>query len=70
MTITNKEVNDLLNKIDNTLEVIDLEKSIETVRNEMVSVGMTKGLLHPETIELSQQLDKLINRYQLMMNQG
>jgi stage 0 sporulation regulatory protein len=70
MTITNKEVNDLLNKIDNTLEVIDLEKSIEAVRNEMVSAGMTKGLLHPETIELSQQLDTLLNRYQLIMNQG
>jgi stage 0 sporulation regulatory protein len=71
MTITKKDIDNMISKMDNTLELIDLERNIETVRNEMVSIGMSKGLSHPETIELSQQLDTLLNRLnQLKRNQG
>lgn len=41
--------------------ITDLEKEIETLRNKMVAVGMEKGFTHPETVQISQELDKLIN---------
>ncbi|WP_353057307.1 aspartyl-phosphate phosphatase Spo0E family protein [Cytobacillus oceanisediminis] len=33
-------------------------------RNRMIRSGIKKGLNHPDTIRLSQQLDKLLNEYQ------
>jgi hypothetical protein len=39
----------------------DLMKKIEILRTKMISVGMSEGLTSPNTIKLSQELDKLIN---------
>lgn len=39
----------------------DLLSEIEAKRKELVSVGIRKGLLHKDTIKVSQQLDELIN---------
>lgn len=39
----------------------DLIKRIEKLRNKMISVGMTKGFTAEETINLSQELDNLLN---------
>jgi stage 0 sporulation regulatory protein len=40
--------------------ITDLEKEIETLRQKMFAVGMEKGLSHPDTVQVSQELDKLI----------
>jgi stage 0 sporulation regulatory protein len=37
-----------------------LHHNINTLRMEMISVGILRGFTHPETIEYSQALDKLI----------
>jgi hypothetical protein len=34
---------------------------IELLRDKMISVGMSKGLTSPETIQLSEMLDILLN---------
>lgn len=39
------------------------ELLIESVRNQMVETAMKKGLSHPSTLKLSQQLDGLLNGY-------
>ncbi|MDQ1003950.1 hypothetical protein QFZ28_004350 [Neobacillus niacini] len=39
----------------------DLMRKIEIIRNKMISVGMAEGFTSPNTIQLSQTLDKLIN---------
>lgn len=39
------------------------EMKIENVRKQMVKTAMQKGLSHPSTIRLSQQLDGLLNGY-------
>jgi hypothetical protein len=35
---------------------------IERLREELINSGMVNGLSHPETIRLSQELDKLIGK--------
>lgn len=42
-----------------------LKNHIEKLRSEMISSGMKNGLSHPETIRLSQELDKLISKSML-----
>ena len=39
----------------------DLIKRIEKLRKRMILVGMTKGFTAKETINLSQELDNLLN---------
>lgn len=39
----------------------DLSITIELLRTEMISVGIEKGLTAPETVQLSQKLDILLN---------
>lgn len=39
-----------------------LIQQIEAKRSEMVERGMAKGLSHPETVCLSQELDELLNK--------
>ena len=36
-------------------------KEIERKREEMIRSGMVKGLKHPDTVKLSEELDKLLN---------
>ncbi|MEG0439164.1 aspartyl-phosphate phosphatase Spo0E family protein [Solibacillus cecembensis] len=38
-------------------------KKIEKLRSRLIYVGMEKGLTHPNTIKVSQDLDKLLNEY-------
>lgn len=40
---------------------VDLIIKIETLRKKMISVGLSKGFTSPETIKLSETLDKLLN---------
>ncbi|UYL93922.1 aspartyl-phosphate phosphatase [Geobacillus phage vB_GthS_PK2.1] len=47
-----------------------LQKRIEQQRKKMIDLGMTKGLLHPETIRASQELDKLILEAQKRNRRG
>jgi len=46
------------------LSLEELEYQIDTLRTHMINVGILKGLTHPETIKLSQELDILLNQYQ------
>lgn len=39
---------------------------INTVRHLMISTGLQKGLNDYETLKYSEELDKLINKYQLV----
>ncbi|MCM3569228.1 aspartyl-phosphate phosphatase Spo0E family protein [Neobacillus mesonae] len=45
-------------------------KNIATVRKNMISAGMSKGFTSPETIKLSQTLDKLMNQQMNRLNQN
>ncbi len=36
---------------------------INQLRSNMIEIGLSKGLNHPETIACSQKLDELINQY-------
>ncbi|QOY35084.1 aspartyl-phosphate phosphatase Spo0E family protein [Anaerobacillus isosaccharinicus] len=45
----------------------NLLNSIERLRAELIQSGIEKGLTHPSTIDLSQQLDILLNEYKEMM---
>lgn len=38
-----------------------LDEQIRILRNNMINVGMTKGLLAKETLILSKRLDNLMN---------
>ncbi|MGA5688148.1 Spo0E family sporulation regulatory protein-aspartic acid phosphatase [Cytobacillus pseudoceanisediminis] len=46
------------------MKITRLEIKINFKRNRMIRSGIKKGLNHPDTIRLSQQLDKLLNEYQ------
>jgi hypothetical protein len=44
--------------------LIDLKtliRELEAKRKQMIKVGMQLGLLHPETLKLSQEIDRLHN---------
>lgn len=41
-----------------------LEYKINVLRNRMITIGKLKGFTHPDTIEISQELDILLNEYQ------
>ena len=45
----------------------DLIKRIEKLRKKMISVGMTKGFTAEETINLSQELDNLLNLTRILL---
>ncbi|WP_088126060.1 aspartyl-phosphate phosphatase Spo0E family protein [Bacillus sp. S2-R3J1-FB-BA1] len=49
-------------KRKDTLEKI--ERDIHMKREEMIQLGLTRGLNSMETIEVSQKMDKLILQYQ------
>ncbi|NMD69984.1 aspartyl-phosphate phosphatase Spo0E family protein [Bacillus sp. DNRA2] len=48
-------------KIDNNLELLC---TIESLRREMICVGLKEGLSSEKTIEISQKLDQYIANYQ------
>jgi hypothetical protein len=45
-------------------EAIKLKNQINQLRQKLIKVGKKKGLTHPETIKYSQDLDKLIIKFQ------
>ncbi|OIK15760.1 hypothetical protein BIV60_08400 [Bacillus sp. MUM 116] len=45
------------------MNLADLEKAISQKREEMIKLGMDKGLSCHETIKCSQELDRLLNVY-------
>ena len=45
------------------MKKVDLEEAINEKRDEMIKIGMTKGLCCEETVLCSQELDKLLNDY-------
>ncbi|MEH7177642.1 aspartyl-phosphate phosphatase Spo0E family protein [Neobacillus vireti] len=50
---------------------VELEMAINEKRNEMIKIGMSKGLSCEETVLCSQELDELLNDYRrLTSNQG
>ncbi|NWQ41488.1 aspartyl-phosphate phosphatase Spo0E family protein [Bacillus sp. EB106-08-02-XG196] len=53
------------------MRIVDLEEAINEKRDEMIKIGMTKGLSNKETIICSQELDNLLNEHRrLTLNQG
>ncbi|RID87073.1 aspartyl-phosphate phosphatase Spo0E family protein [Peribacillus asahii] len=46
------------------LSLKHLETSIYDLRTHMITIGISKGLTHPDTIKYSQELDILLNKYQ------
>ncbi|MGO4889397.1 aspartyl-phosphate phosphatase Spo0E family protein [Anaerobacillus sp. MEB173] len=45
----------------------ELRQSIEMKRKEMIVMAEKKGFTHKETVVVSHELDKLLNRYQEIM---
>jgi hypothetical protein len=43
------------------VKTVDLSIEIKMLREKMILTGMTKGLTAPETVQLSQRLDNLLN---------
>nr|WP_263327431.1 aspartyl-phosphate phosphatase Spo0E family protein [Neobacillus sp. Marseille-Q6967] len=50
------------------MKLEDLELAINEKRDEMIAIGMTKGLSSEETIYCSQELDKLLNDYNRVLS--
>jgi len=50
----------------NTLQIEQVEKvkEIESLRTQLTEMGVQLGLHHPKTIQLSEQLDSLLNKYE------
>ncbi|WP_082190989.1 aspartyl-phosphate phosphatase Spo0E family protein [Peribacillus loiseleuriae] len=42
-------------------------KKINMLKNQMIKSGMDNGISSPETIKYSQELDKLIYKYQRLV---
>ncbi|OIK17162.1 hypothetical protein BIV60_00245 [Bacillus sp. MUM 116] len=49
------------------MKQVDLEVAISRKREEMIKLGMDKGLSCHETIKCSQELDKLLNDYNYVL---
>lgn len=43
----------------------NLIKTIESLREEMIRIGIKEGLTNEKTIQISQQLDTFITKYQM-----
>ncbi|MRG87584.1 aspartyl-phosphate phosphatase Spo0E family protein [Salinibacillus xinjiangensis] len=48
----------------NHLKEKELQNKIYAKRKKMIELGLTKGLHHKETLWISQELDRLINKLQ------
>ncbi|WP_139314696.1 Spo0E family sporulation regulatory protein-aspartic acid phosphatase [Alkalihalophilus pseudofirmus] len=46
-----------------------IEESIEKKRNELIKVGTSNGLHSKKAIEVSQQLDQLLNKYDRLLRE-
>lgn len=50
----------MISYLDNKTKII---YKIEKLRNELIKTGTHLGLSHPDTVDLSQKLDRLLNEY-------
>jgi hypothetical protein len=50
-----------------TDEIFSLGNKIESLRNEMIRIGIQEGLTSTRTIQISQKLDMYIAIYQKML---
>ena len=50
------------------LESLKLKKQINLSRDNLIQLGQKKGLNHPETVKCSQELDKLIIEFQVLIS--
>jgi hypothetical protein len=46
-----------------------LAEAIQVKRDEMIKIGLLKGLRSEETLKCSQELDRLLNMYVLTTNE-
>ncbi|WEG15517.1 aspartyl-phosphate phosphatase Spo0E family protein [Alkalihalophilus pseudofirmus] len=46
-----------------------IEESIEKKRNELIKVGTSNGLHSKKAVEVSQQLDQLLNKYDRLLKE-
>lgn len=49
------------------VDMEDMKMNIEMMREKMIYLGMRRGLSDPEVLQMSQELDKLLNKYNLHM---
>lgn len=54
-----------INAKEYTLE--KLHREISKHRKVLINFGLENGLLHPKTLELSMELDNLLNEYQQLI---
>ena len=47
-----------------------VDRTIESLREELINSGMQVGFTHEKTLELSQKLDSFIARYQASKNES
>jgi hypothetical protein len=45
-----------------------INEAINKKRDEMIKIGMAKGLIYEETVKYSQELDHLLNQYHVILN--
>jgi hypothetical protein len=50
-----------------TDEILSLGNKIESLRKEMIRIGIQEGLTSKRTVQISQKLDKYISKYQKML---
>lgn len=55
-----------MEKVLNNKRNQSLLDEINSLRREMIIIGISKGLDNKKTIELSQKLDSILNKYQLI----
>ncbi|WP_084783115.1 aspartyl-phosphate phosphatase Spo0E family protein [Bacillus dakarensis] len=42
----------------------EIDKRINIIRRKMINSGLKNGFSHPDTVKLSQELDRIINELQ------
>ncbi|WP_110926701.1 aspartyl-phosphate phosphatase Spo0E family protein [Bacillus massiliglaciei] len=40
-------------------------RQIDSLRHQLITTGLTKGLTHPDTIKTSKELDRWLYKYQI-----
>nr|WP_106783199.1 aspartyl-phosphate phosphatase Spo0E family protein [Lysinibacillus timonensis] len=46
--------------------ILELECQIFHLRTRMIQLGRLKGLVHPETVKCSQELDEILNQLHII----
>lgn len=51
------------------MHIEDLNVKIEELREKMIFIGMSKGLSSPDTLRISKDLDRLLNKQMEIVEQ-